>query len=156
MCAPLPLTSHPTTACFINLKNEIRASLERQGISCLIASRDIPAGEQYGAPIIKAIRRCTLTVLMLTKEFNQSKPVANDIKRALSYQKRLSTDDAGVHMTTLDNHWRIRNYEKRIAELQKKCGPSAPALSIGPSGMDSVQLIPAGRGLGGFVREFIQ
>lgn len=71
------------------LADEVRGFLERQGISCWIAPRDIPAGQQYGSAIIDAIRECTVTVLVLTEESNQSKPVANEIERAFSYQKTI-------------------------------------------------------------------
>lgn len=71
------------------LADEVRGFLERQGISCWIAPRDIPVGQQYGAAIIEAIRECTVTLLVLTEESNQSKPVANEIERAFSYQKTI-------------------------------------------------------------------
>ncbi len=71
------------------LADEVRGFLERQGISCWIAPRDIPVGQQYGAAIIEAIRECTVTLLVLTEESNRSKPVANEIERAFSYQKTI-------------------------------------------------------------------
>lgn len=71
------------------IADEIRALLEARGVSCWIAPRDIPGGYQYGTAIIEAIRDCTMTVLLLTEESNQSSAVRNEIERAFSYQKTI-------------------------------------------------------------------
>lgn len=69
------------------IADEIRALLEEQRVSCWIAPRDIPPGAQYGAAIVEAIRDCSLVVLLLTEEANQSKPVENEIERAFNNSK---------------------------------------------------------------------
>lgn len=69
------------------LADELRKLLEDRGISCWIAPRDIPPGYQYGTAIIEAIRECSVTLLVLTDDANQSKAVENEIERAFGYQK---------------------------------------------------------------------
>lgn len=71
------------------IADEIRSLLEARGVSCWIAPRNIPGGYQYGTAIIEAIRDCTMTLLVLTDESNQSSAVRNEIERAFSYQKTI-------------------------------------------------------------------
>lgn len=80
-------TSH--TSKNFRLRDEIREFLEPQGISCWIAPRDIPAGQQYGVSIIEAIRQCAVTVKVPMEKSNQSKPAVSEIERTFSYRKTI-------------------------------------------------------------------
>lgn len=71
------------------IADEVRALLEERGISCWIAPRDIPPGGKYGTAIVDAIADCTVVVLLLTDEANQSSAVENEIERAFGNQKTI-------------------------------------------------------------------
>ena len=63
--------------------------LERQGIGCWIAPRDVAPGEKYGESIIRAIEATSTTVLLLSTHANASGFVANEVERATSKRKRV-------------------------------------------------------------------
>ncbi len=74
-----------------NLKvaDEIRDILETRGVSCWIAPRDIPPGQQYGKSIIDGISNSSVFLLLLTNESNLSTAVQNEVERAFGYQKTI-------------------------------------------------------------------
>ena len=57
--------------------------LEEQGINCWIAPRDVAAGEEYGAEIIKGIENANALVLVLSERANQSSHVLREVERAI-------------------------------------------------------------------------
>lgn len=67
--------------------DEICERLERVGIGCWIAPRDVPAGHPYGEAILNGIEACAVFLLIWSENSNNSLPVANEIERAYSYQK---------------------------------------------------------------------
>ena len=60
------------------------AVLERAGIRCWIAPRDIKPGGEYGAAIIEAIDQCRVMVLIFSSSANGSRQVHREIERAVS------------------------------------------------------------------------
>ena len=60
------------------------AVLERAGIRCWIAPRDIKPGREYGAAIIEAIDQCRVMVLIFSSSANGSRQVHREIERAVS------------------------------------------------------------------------
>jgi hypothetical protein len=60
------------------------AVLERSGIRCWIAPRDIRAGGEYAAAIIDAIGRCRVMVLIFSSSSNDSVQIRREIERAVS------------------------------------------------------------------------
>jgi len=69
------------------LAEEICSSLEKRGINCWIAPRDIDPGKAYGEEIIHAIEQTSATILVLSENSNQSPAVRNEVERAFSYGK---------------------------------------------------------------------
>ena len=65
------------------LAEEICSSLEKRGINCWIAPRDIDPGKAYGEEIIHAIEQTSATILVLSENSNQSPAVRNEAERAL-------------------------------------------------------------------------
>ncbi len=57
--------------------------LEDAGIRCWISPRDLYAGMNYSASIIKAIQECRVLVLVLTDAANCSAPVAGEVEQAV-------------------------------------------------------------------------
>jgi hypothetical protein len=69
------------------LADEIRAGLEKTGIECWIAPRDIPPGSSYGEEITTAIQQCLAVIFVLTEEANLSKAIANELELAFRCQR---------------------------------------------------------------------
>ena len=60
------------------------AVLERTGVRCWIAPRDIRPGVEYGAAIIDAIERCRVMVLIFSSNANESRQIHREIERVVS------------------------------------------------------------------------
>ena len=63
--------------------------IEKQGVGCWIAPRDILPGDNYGESIIRAIEATSVTVLLLSSHSNLSVHVVHEIERATSKRKRV-------------------------------------------------------------------
>lgn len=61
--------------------------LERHGIRCWIAPRDIQVGGEYGEQIIEGIKECQVMVLIFSKHSNSSEQVVREVERAVHAQK---------------------------------------------------------------------
>jgi hypothetical protein len=61
--------------------------VERRGIPCWMAPRDVPFGSNYGAAIVEAIECAEVMLALLSANANNSIHVANEIERAVSYRK---------------------------------------------------------------------
>jgi hypothetical protein len=66
------------------IADEVCATLERSGIRCWIAPRDIGPGDEYGAAIVHAIDRCRAMVLIFSANANASRQVSRELERAAS------------------------------------------------------------------------
>ncbi|MCL2378337.1 MAG: TIR domain-containing protein [Defluviitaleaceae bacterium] len=64
-------------------------ALERNGIRCWIAPRDIPAGSSYGKQIMNGIANCKLFLLLFSDDANRSEFVLREVERAVSYKKTI-------------------------------------------------------------------
>ena len=69
--------------------NEICTVLEKQGLHCWIAPRDIQVGKDYGSEIIKGIEECKVVLLVLTRASNESQHVLREIERAVNHKKTI-------------------------------------------------------------------
>ena len=69
------------------IADQICERLEKTGIGCWIAPRDVPAGHSYGEAIVHGIESCAVFLLIWSEHSNNSQPVANEIERASNYQK---------------------------------------------------------------------
>lgn len=76
---------------------DIREYLERNGISCWMAPRDIPSGSNYTKEIPAAIRGCQVFLLLLTGNAQRSQWVLKELDSAVNERKvviPLMLDDA--------------------------------------------------------------
>ena len=87
-------------------------ALERDGISVWVAPRDIPAGSNYGASIVKGIRECSVLLLIFSKDSNKSTAVFREVQKAYEEKKEIIplrvddvsiSDDLGFYLSGL--HW---------------------------------------------------
>ena len=60
------------------------AILEKHGLRCWIAPRDILPGSEWGSAIIGGIAACKIMVLIFSKEANASSHVRREVERAIS------------------------------------------------------------------------
>jgi len=64
--------------------SRICSALEKAGLPCWIAPRDVRAGTPYAAAIVEAITACRMMVLVLTKSAIDSPHVLREVERASS------------------------------------------------------------------------
>jgi hypothetical protein len=60
------------------------ATLERAGVRCWIAPRDITPGDEWSAAIIKAIDECRAMVLIFSQNANNSRQIRREVERAIT------------------------------------------------------------------------
>jgi len=63
--------------------------IEKFGMPCWMAPRDIPFGSNYGAAIVDAIEKTEVFIVLLSANANNSPHVANEIERAVNYRKTI-------------------------------------------------------------------
>ncbi len=61
--------------------------MEKNGISCWMAPNSIPTGSNYAMEIPKAIRGCSVFVVLLSQRAQQSKWVCKELDRAINNGK---------------------------------------------------------------------
>ena len=79
--------------------NAVVGALERAGIKCWIAPRDVVPGALYADEIVRAINRSSLVVLVLSAQSIASPHVSKELERASSKRRRiiaLRTDGADL------------------------------------------------------------
>jgi hypothetical protein len=64
--------------------DQICRYLEKHGVLCWIAPRDVTPGKNYGTAIIDAIDECKVFVLLLSSRSNKSGQVVREVERAAS------------------------------------------------------------------------
>jgi len=67
----------------------ILAGLEKQGIRCWIAPRDIPAGSEYGQQIVDAVKACRVFLVVFSTGANASPHVRREVERAVSLDRTI-------------------------------------------------------------------
>ena len=69
--------------------SEVLAGLERVGIACFMAPRDLLAGRAYAGQIVEAISASKVVLLILSPASNASKPVLKEIETASNHKKSI-------------------------------------------------------------------
>lgn len=65
------------------LAEDLTIALEKRGIGCWMAPRDVPAGGSYAAAILTALEECSCFVLIFTERSNTSGHVLREVERAV-------------------------------------------------------------------------
>lgn len=60
--------------------------LEKAGIGCWIAPRDVPGGSNYAAEITRALRCCRIIVFVFSRSSNESAAVQRELERAFDHR----------------------------------------------------------------------
>src|SRR5690242_15004623 len=116
------------------LADSLLEALERRGIRCWIAPRDIPPGGSYAESIMNAVEQATGFVLVFTKHSNVSPHVLREVEQALRFRKNIMPirfDDTPVSKA-LDYllgtvHW--LSAAPKPEALEKAAGQIAASLS---------------------------
>jgi ABC-type oligopeptide transport system substrate-binding subunit len=90
----------------------IVSTLEKSGIRCWVAPRDIEPGDDWGEAITKGIHECKMVLLIFSSHSNQSKRVLDEINFALSEEKTIlpfrieNLDPTGsMRLNLSSQHW---------------------------------------------------
>jgi hypothetical protein len=126
------------------------ATLERAGIRCWIAPRDIVPGEEYGAAIIKAIDQSRAVILIFSASANSSHQTRREVERAINNGVPLvpvriedvkPTESLAYFMSSV--HWLdaltppIESHLQKLAESMKallQVASSEPLMRAAPAG----------------------
>jgi hypothetical protein len=106
-------------------------SLEQNGIRCWIAPRDVRAGANYGAEIMRGIKDCKVSILIFSESSKASSAVAREIEAAFNNGKiiisfridktkigdELSSDIVRIHW--IDSHPNDRILKERVDKIKK-------------------------------------
>ena len=68
---------------------DVVSFLEKQGIDCFIAPRDVDPGQAYAANLMQAINNARVIVLVASDAMNRSGHVLNEIEAIINKQKPL-------------------------------------------------------------------
>ena len=68
------------------IAHDLCDAIEKEGLSCWIAPRDIEVGKDYGSEIIKGIEECKIFLLCLSHASNESQHVLREVERAVNHK----------------------------------------------------------------------
>jgi len=106
----------------VAVANAVVEALERHGVKCWIAPRDVVPGALYADEIVRAINEAAVVVLVLSEQAVTSSHVGKEIERASSKRRRiiaLHTDSAQL----------TRAFEYFLSESQW--------IEVGPGGIEA-------------------
>ena len=136
------------------ISDAVCAALEKHGIRCWVAPRDITPGADWSDAIIDAIADCRVCLLILSTASNQSDQVKREVQNAVSEAKpilpfRIEDVALSKHMRYFIGtpHWldaltppmerhlqrMVETVAGLIAALDDKAGESAPPVPVRPA-----------------------
>ena len=68
---------------------EIMEYLEKNGVDCFIAPRDIEGGKTYASALMAALEECGLVILIASSAINESEHVLNEVDVVINKKKAL-------------------------------------------------------------------
>ena len=109
------------------------AALEKEGLGCWIAPRDIAAGDNYGAAIAKGIRECKVLLLVFSEDSNVSAAVFREVQMGFNERKAIIpvrienvavSDDLSFFLSSL--HWvdvspNEQSFDDLIPDVRSAC-----------------------------------
>ena len=114
----------------VSIADAVCQYLEKQGLNCWIAPRDIRAGCDYGAEINAAIKVCNTVILIFSKNSNASRDVTNEVNLAFTKGKIIIpfkieevelSDSLEYYLGRV--HWTnaVTNPESHFEKLMEQC-----------------------------------
>jgi TolB-like protein/tetratricopeptide (TPR) repeat protein len=140
-----------------SIANAVVTALERQGVRCWIAPRDVAPGSLYADEIIRAINGTKILVLVLSRSAIASPHIGREVERASSKRRRIVTlrTDASQLTTALeyflsDSQWiDLENdgtesaFAKLVTAARRFQAPVSASLERAPSGQSYLDYPPA-------------
>lgn len=133
-----------------SVADAVVAALEKRGIRCWYAPRDIEAGTDWGESITRAISDSNLMLLIFSKNSNQSKRVLDEIYYSISEGKTIlpfrieNLDPSGAMRLHLSSrHWLDAYDPSWEAHINKLVDTATSNLNIEITVSDDLSLIPA-------------
>lgn len=126
----------------------VRNVLEKNGLSCWMAPRDIPGGSNYTKEIPIAIRNCKIFVLILSDSAQNSHWVLKELDSAVNCGKVIlpfMLEDCALNDEfnfLLTGAQRYSAYQKKAEAMETLIGRIRGILDASPSKTASVQEIP--------------
>ncbi len=115
---------------------EIVDELERRGVPCWIAPRNVEPGQPFDDEIVSALDSCRAMLLIFSEQCNESEYIRREVTVAGENHKIIipfRIEDAqprrGLRVRLSDLHWidGFAAHERAIDELAKRFAPSAAA-----------------------------
>ena len=122
-----------------DVTEQIRQTLETNGISCWIAPRNLPLGSSYAREIPAAIRECTVFLLIGSAHAERSPWIRKELERAIIERKKiipLMVEDVAFQDEfdfLLSLHQRYAAYEKTAETMEKLVKDIRALLDLSPS-----------------------
>ena len=126
---------------------EIVGELERRGVPCWIAPRNVQPGHPFDDEIVAALDRCRAMLLIFSEHCNESEYIRREVTVAGENRKIIipfRIEDVqprrGLRVRLSDLHWidGFAAHERAIDELARRFAPSVPF--IGPANKPSATL----------------
>ena len=102
--------------------------LEKNGITCWIAPRDIRPGQRYAIEIMRGLKSCLAMVLVFSKYSNRSQHVANELDHAFNENKPIIpflidetpfNDEFDYYLSRKQQLIAYPQYEDKLIDLAK-------------------------------------
>ena len=107
----------------------VKQVLEANGISCWMAPESISGGSNYASEIPRAIRECTVFVLILSEQAQQSRWVPKELDRAINCGKTVLPfmlencplkDDFNFYLTNVQRYEAYANKSRALEQMVKE------------------------------------
>ena len=136
---------------------EIVGELERRGVPCWIAPRNVEPGHPFDDEIVAALDRCRAMLLIFSEHCNESEYIRREVTVAGENRKIIipfRIEDAqprrGLRVRLSDLHWidGFAAHERAIDELARRFAPSAMEEERGSATNAPPTTLPDGAGPG--------
>jgi len=94
--------------------DEVCSALEKSGIHCWIAPRDIPVGSEYPKEIVGAVEKCKIFLVIFTKAANTSEDVRRELGLAIAAKKKIIS----FRIENIENDLMDSNFKYYLRDLQ--------------------------------------
>jgi hypothetical protein len=132
---------------------QIVEALEKRGVTCWVAPRDVPAGGSYAEAILTAIESASCFVLIYSENSNVSSHVLREVERALKFQLNIvpvrfdnSAPSKSLDYLLATVHWLAvapGNQTQSIAKAAEQIAACMPKSGTTPPRPESVPVPPS-------------
>jgi hypothetical protein len=127
-------------------------ALEKRGVTCWVAPRDVPPGGSYAEAILNAIEGASCFVLVYSQHSNVSSHVLREVERALKFELNImpvrfddSTPSKSLDYLLATVHWLAiapGNQSQSIARAAEQIAACMPKAANAPPGAEPPRVPP--------------